>query len=260
MGFPETSSYCSSRVKEAQRLNWEATSGGNEQNTKEFFERTLSLKMEGLNLDKLDSQVPFHYCFGSFETTELVDPQRHETQEKVGENSLVTEQETLNKFQKDPSGQQQSSEFEYGREDSPSSSKKESVASNVSLVSDAVVSMGERNNLYKTELCRSFMETGFCRYGGKCQFAHGTEELRQVKRHPKYKTRYCRNFMKEGNCPYGSRCRFIHHRRGSFDGLETDLLYAVEGLLPVKKSTSPRSRLPIFQKLQEECAEDIDSS
>jgi hypothetical protein len=40
------------------------------------------------------------------------------------------------------------------------------------------------------------METGFCRYGGKCQFAHGTEELRQVKRHPKYKTRYCRNFMK----------------------------------------------------------------
>lgn len=66
--------------------------------------------------------------------------------------------------------------------------------------------------------------------------------------------------MKEGNCPYGSRCRFIHRRRGSFDGLETDLLYAVEGLLPVKKSTSPRSRLPIFQKLQEECAEDIDSS
>ena len=27
-----------------------------------------------------------------------------------------------------------------------------------------------------------------CRYGGKCQFAHGSHELRPVQRHPKYKT------------------------------------------------------------------------
>jgi hypothetical protein len=44
------------------------------------------------------------------------------------------------------------------------------------------------NPLYKTELCRSWEETGACRYGAKCQFAHGGEELRQVQRHPKYKT------------------------------------------------------------------------
>eukprot|EP00899_Mesostigma_viride_P029424 jgi/Mesvir1/9667/Mv12152-RA.1 len=67
------------------------------------------------------------------------------------------------------------------------------------------------NQLYKTELCRSFSETGFCRYGAKCQFAHGGEELRPVARHPKYKTEVCRTFKMMGTCPYGTRCRFIHH-------------------------------------------------
>jgi len=46
----------------------------------------------------------------------------------------------------------------------------------------------QANNLYKTELCRSWEETGHCRYGSKCQFAHGADELRAVQRHPKYKT------------------------------------------------------------------------
>jgi hypothetical protein len=39
--------------------------------------------------------------------------------------------------------------------------------------------------LYKTELCRSWEEKGTCRYGAKCQFAHGEDELRKVTRHPK---------------------------------------------------------------------------
>jgi hypothetical protein len=46
--------------------------------------------------------------------------------------------------------------------------------------------------LYKTELCRSWEEKGTCRYGTKCQFAHGQDELRNVQRHPKYKTEICR--------------------------------------------------------------------
>jgi len=65
-------------------------------------------------------------------------------------------------------------------------------------------------NLYKTELCRSFEETGACRYGLKCQFAHGRGELRPVVRHPKYKTEVCKTFHTIGTCPYGKRCRFIH--------------------------------------------------
>lgn len=47
-------------------------------------------------------------------------------------------------------------------------------------------SMNNRKlGLYKTELCRSWEEKGTCRYGSKCQFAHGQDELRDVPRHPK---------------------------------------------------------------------------
>ena len=67
-----------------------------------------------------------------------------------------------------------------------------------------------KQSLYKTELCRSFMDTGACRYGHKCQFAHGEHEIRPVLRHPKYKTELCKRFTTTGSCPYGFRCRFIH--------------------------------------------------
>ncbi|KAM6917970.1 mRNA decay activator protein ZFP36L1a [Lycodopsis pacificus] len=70
---------------------------------------------------------------------------------------------------------------------------------------------------YKTELCRPFEENGSCKYGDKCQFAHGIHELRSLSRHPKYKTELCRTFHTIGFCPYGPRCHFIHNaeeRRG----------------------------------------------
>ncbi|XP_063040665.1 mRNA decay activator protein ZFP36L1a [Engraulis encrasicolus] len=70
---------------------------------------------------------------------------------------------------------------------------------------------------YKTELCRPFEENGACKYGDKCQFAHGAHELRSLSRHPKYKTELCRTFHTIGFCPYGPRCHFIHNaeeRRG----------------------------------------------
>ena len=47
---------------------------------------------------------------------------------------------------------------------------------------------------YKTELCRPFSEHGTCKYGEKCQFAHGQAELRSVTRHPKYKTDLCKTY------------------------------------------------------------------
>ncbi|KAL5269747.1 hypothetical protein ACHWQZ_G003274 [Mnemiopsis leidyi] len=64
---------------------------------------------------------------------------------------------------------------------------------------------------YKTELCRPFEESGSCKYGEKCQFAHGLNELRNLSRHPKYKTELCRTFHTIGFCPYGPRCHFIHN-------------------------------------------------
>uniref|UniRef100_T1J600 C3H1-type domain-containing protein n=1 Tax=Strigamia maritima TaxID=126957 RepID=T1J600_STRMM len=67
---------------------------------------------------------------------------------------------------------------------------------------------------YKTELCRPYEESGKCKYGDKCQFAHGAHELRTLARHPKYKTELCRTFHTTGFCPYGPRCHFIHNAEG----------------------------------------------
>lgn len=71
-------------------------------------------------------------------------------------------------------------------------------------------SYDKRIVLYKTEMCRTFEETGICRYGTKCQFAHDRNELRQVARHPRYKTEICKTYWQLGTCPYGKRCCFIH--------------------------------------------------
>lgn len=71
---------------------------------------------------------------------------------------------------------------------------------------------GAKADLYKTELCRQFSESGSCRYGSKCQYAHGTSELRTLARHPKYKSELCKTFHATGFCPYGSRCHFIHSK------------------------------------------------
>lgn len=76
-------------------------------------------------------------------------------------------------------------------------------------------------NRYKTELCRGFQETGSCKYGSKCQFAHGEAELRGLYRHPKYKTEPCRTFYNFGYCPYGSRCHFIHEDKASGGPLQS---------------------------------------
>ncbi|KDO19641.1 hypothetical protein SPRG_14542 [Saprolegnia parasitica CBS 223.65] len=84
------------------------------------------------------------------------------------------------------------------------------VLANGDIVDCARLPNSARNTLYKTELCKHFTETGTCRYGSKCQFAHGEDELRGVLRHPKYKTTKCKAFLATGKCMYGGRCRFIH--------------------------------------------------
>ncbi|KAI0461290.1 hypothetical protein LJB42_000956 [Komagataella kurtzmanii] len=64
--------------------------------------------------------------------------------------------------------------------------------------------------LYKTELCDQFNQKGHCPYGTKCQFAHGTHELKSVKRPSNWKTKPCANWTKFGKCRYGKRCCFKH--------------------------------------------------
>jgi len=102
-------------------------------------------------------------------------------------------------------------------------------------------------NLYKTELCRSFVETGACRYGFKCQFAHGKNELRPVLRHPKYKTEICKTFHSTGTCPYGIRCRFIHTKPTDQELLSMEQLPSSPSppaVVPSKWSTSWTPRAP----------------
>ena len=87
--------------------------------------------------------------------------------------------------------------------------------SSVDTVATTAASLGHRQDdtspRYKTELCRTFAEHGSCRYGDRCQFAHGRADLRAVARHPKYKTDLCRTYHTTGLCPYGPRCHFIHN-------------------------------------------------
>ncbi|XP_018497618.1 protein TIS11 [Galendromus occidentalis] len=80
---------------------------------------------------------------------------------------------------------------------------------NLNTTADGV---SNRSSRYKTELCRPFEENGMCKYGARCQFAHGAAELRTLARHPKYKSQLCRTFHSNGLCPYGHRCHFIHNQ------------------------------------------------
>lgn len=98
------------------------------------------------------------------------------------------------------------------------------------------------SNRYKTELCRGFQETGSCKYGSKCQFAHGEAELRGMHRHPKYKTENCRTFYNFGYCPYGSRCHFIHEEKVS-RGPSASAKYQDQQHLTPTSGQNPRHQL-----------------
>ena len=105
-----------------------------------------------------------------------------------------------------------------------------------------------RNNIanssrYKTELCRPFEENGICKYGDKCQFAHGLHELRQLTRHPKYKTELCRTFHTIGFCPYGPRCHFIHNAEEKRIPLERSQSLTTP-LSPISTGSPPS---PVFE-------------
>jgi hypothetical protein len=67
---------------------------------------------------------------------------------------------------------------------------------------------------YKTELCKTFTQNGFCPYGNKCRFAHGKQDLfDKVISCKKYKQKECISFFKNLHCCYGTRCHFKHDER-----------------------------------------------
>ncbi|KAJ9079677.1 hypothetical protein DSO57_1032984 [Entomophthora muscae] len=97
---------------------------------------------------------------------------------------------------------------------------------------------GKNITLFKTEMCTSFNAIGHCRYGNKCKFAHGPEEIRTIARHPKYKTQLCRSFFEGRDCPYGKRCCYLHHSPSDYIG------YTIPELSPL--IPDPVHRFPIL--------------
>uniref|UniRef100_A0A914HGJ6 C3H1-type domain-containing protein n=1 Tax=Globodera rostochiensis TaxID=31243 RepID=A0A914HGJ6_GLORO len=63
---------------------------------------------------------------------------------------------------------------------------------------------------YRTELCREYQNSGTCRFGDECRFAHSIEQLRFRPLPRNYKTKLCRNFEENGFCKHGAKCHFIH--------------------------------------------------
>jgi len=125
------------------------------------------------------------------------------------QSDLAFRQEQQQKF----NNHSNQSSFTFDHHDDKSSS---SASSSSSTSSDSFASSNSTNakvntSRYKTEMCRPFQENGSCKYGEKCQFAHGLSELRTVTRHPKYKTDLCRTYHASGFCPYGPRCHFVHN-------------------------------------------------
>eukprot|EP00047_Mylnosiga_fluctuans_P004215 m.233287 g.233287 ORF g.233287 m.233287 type:complete len:542 (+) comp12489_c0_seq1:51-1676(+) len=106
---------------------------------------------------------------------------------------------------------------------------------------------------YKTELCRAFQDKGVCKYGEKCQFAHGHNELRSLPRHPKYKTEMCRTFHSTGICPYGPRCHFIHNseqeasmRPYPHDAREHMAMQGPPMAMPMREMMLPFPPMPMY--------------
>ena len=73
------------------------------------------------------------------------------------------------------------------------------------------------NLKHKSSLCRNYEEYGFCPYGYKCQFAHGTKQLKcNYGNNSLYKTKLCTAFFQKKYCKYGYRCNFSHQNEADF--------------------------------------------
>jgi hypothetical protein len=107
---------------------------------------------------------------------------------------------------------------------------------------------------YKTELCKSFTEAGFCAYGNKCRFAHGKAELfDKTVNCKKYKQKECLSFFKNKYCCYGSRCHFKHEERKLPEierSYHTILLALYSNLSEAEVENMPEEDLSLFNPRQ----------
>ena len=103
---------------------------------------------------------------------------------------------------------------------------------------------------FKTMMCKHYNTTQGCSYGDKCQFAHGSHELRLLNNQSNIngknkisenkkskqinpiniKTVKCKNWEKNGTCKYGNYCTFAHG--------ENDLKKKEDNLLQMQMNMS----------------------
>ncbi|KAL2513651.1 uncharacterized protein Fot_27668 [Forsythia ovata] len=142
---------------------------------------------------------------------------------KVEEDVLVMDGILIDKFKKssDSGGVRVRSSLKSS--DSSRGSGGSSISSSLSSVSQGRAGDGgsENNNrsffYYKAEKCRSWEDSGICRFGSKCQFAHGKEELcpRPIPSSSKNKLEICESYNISGgssSSSYGTKCRFGPHQ------------------------------------------------
>ena len=112
---------------------------------------------------------------------------------------------------------------------------------------------------YKTELCKYFEINGYCKYGDKCAYAHGKENLRsKVTNTTAYRTKKCTQFFEQGYCPYGNRCQFAHQLKSNiinnpYDrsmcyGKILETISKLENVENIKKLIE-KPRLSVFEEL-----------
>jgi len=162
--------------------------------------------------------------------------------------------------------------LEEKHEEDDGEESEDTIQNNLSLIEGVSQEDDEeltKQDLYKTEPCENWDENGTCRYGEKCQFAHGPEELRTLYRHPKYKTKICKTFHSFGICPYGKRCCFVHYspkensprklekKSKKKSKVQQEKEYSTENKTEINTETCLEgkkngSKLPFFQKLHKQ--------
>lgn len=60
------------------------------------------------------------------------------------------------------------------------------------------------------EVCRTYRNTGRCRFGDKCKYTHSDGEIIPAPPRVIKPRGVCFNFRDEGSCKFGDRCRFFH--------------------------------------------------
>ena len=113
---------------------------------------------------------------------------------------------------------------------------------------------------YKTELCKYYENNVYCKYGDKCVYAHGKENLRsKITNTITYRTKKFVKFYEQGYCPYRNRCQFAHQLKNNIinnpnNGITYErILETISKLKNVEntKKLIEKPRLAVFEEISQ---------